>query len=145
MGRGNIYIFFSRKTMKSCPSGTTGCNGKKRPACGKHGFLTSSPASTSRTARSKRWGPLNTIEQLGSQLWLSKDILEKRKKRRILWLCRQKQTSKFNNYNGKRHFTLGAGGQVGLTVYQELSPLGALAYFPWSERLPGWKLIREAC
>ena len=112
---------------------------------GKHGFLTSSPASMSRTARSKRGGPLNTIEQLGSQLWLSKDILEKRKKRRILWLCRQKQTSKFNNYNGKRHFTLGAGGQVGLTVYQELNPLGALAYFPWSERLPGWKLIREAC
>ena len=70
---------------------------------------------------------------------------KEKKKRRILWLSRQNQTSKFNNYNGKRHFNLGAGGQVGLTVYQGLSPLRALAYFPWSERLPGWKLIREIC
>lgn len=35
---------------------------------GDHGCLTSSPARMSRTARSKRWGPSNTTEQLGSQL-----------------------------------------------------------------------------
>lgn len=43
-----------------------GC--KRGPGGGKSRLLTSSPASMSRTARSKRCGPLNTMEQLGSQL-----------------------------------------------------------------------------
>lgn len=66
----------SRGMMRSCPSGTTGFRKGRveservsdARAGQAPGNLTSSPASMSRTARSKRWGPLNTMEQLGSQL-----------------------------------------------------------------------------
>ena len=140
-----IYIFFSRKTMKSCPSGTTDFNGKRGQPVGNMGSLPPLPPQRLGLHAARggaRWTQSNSW---GHSCDWAKTYWRREKKRRILWLSRQNQTSIFNNYNGKRHFNLGVEGRVGLTVYQGLSPLGALTCFPWSERLPGWKLIREVC